>query len=344
MSAKRKTFNLQLDPNIVPTFSHVRVEVSYNIIVHLVLGCGGQRLKQNFLVEDIQIMSNRTPNSPLRLDHFCVFSCESQQSNPAPPAYPGIDRHEDAYIGSAYLRLSRLLTQNFIPHNPVLSRTGEPTIILHGQPQLRESPPLSSQPSTSPFSVNSQEDTLQDDRYLLDSILDDNHGFKATGMRSGRDALERFRYTWQLPSSTLKERMRGVLTHLEILVIDTQIPPSSKAPPPPYSTALDPFSPTNLLNESLRHLANVQHLDASILSDIEYVIREFGLELRSRIGDIDTMAASDAMAKFEMLYRQLIDLGVDIESGRTLGDKKEKGKERQSWGEHHGNEKRDGVP
>ena len=323
-----KAFNLQLDSTIIPTFSHPRLEVSYNLQVRLLIECGGQIFKEDFLAKDVQIVSNRTPNSPLRRDHLCTFLSENRQIDSAPPVYSSIEGKRGPDISSAYLCLSRLLTLNFIPHNPVPSWTGERTIILHGQPQLLDSPQLpSQQTSINPFSMNGREDALRDDQYLLDRILNEGHGYKTTTMRTGRAAVERFAYSWCPSTTSLKSRIRGVSTNLEISVFDAQSPPSSEVPPPPYWKATDPFSPITLLNRTLHLIADFQHPDASLVSDVECVVNEFGGELRSRLGEVDVRAAKEAVAKFKILRWPLMGLGVAVDPGSTWSEEKGNGKD-----------------
>ena len=341
-----KTFNLQLDPTITPSCIHPRIEVSYNLQVQIQIECGGQRFKEDFQAEDVQIMSNRTPNSPLRHNHLCIFSSENQQSSSAPPAYPGIDKPAELDISSAYLRLSRLLTQNFIPHSQVTWHTGEPAIKLHSEPQLPDSASSSaSEPSSrNPFSLSAREDALKDDLTLLDSILVEENGYSAASMRSGRDALELFTYSWRPPGTSLKSRVRGISTILEISAPRTPSPRISDAPPPAYSTASDPFSPVALFNRGLRLIADSQHPDASFVSDVEYAASEFGRELGSRLGEVDARAAKDAVAKFEALRGPLLLMGLqvdadDVDFRGAWNEEKRDGKEAADWSKRRYDEK-----
>lgn len=126
-------FNLQLDPDAIPNFSQPYIQVSNDLRVHITLEAGGKKIKEDFLFENVPVMSNRTANSPLNRAYLCTFVPEIRRSTfeASPPVYAGRKKEAEAEVSNAYLALSRLLTENAIPNNTVSIESGKPTIILH---------------------------------------------------------------------------------------------------------------------------------------------------------------------------------------------------------------------
>ena len=354
-----KTLNMSLDPMVIPSFIHPRVEVEHSLRAHLVIECDGQRFKEDFTVEDLQIMSNLLPNSPLRLDHLCIFLQEDRQNGPGPPQYPGIEEGGSVDFTDTYVCLSRLLTKNFIPHNPITSQTGELAIILHGHPQL--SGVSSSQAaSRSPWSQSKREDDLGDDQNLLDTILNPESGFKVTTMRSGRASIERYGYSWTSPNApplSLKARVLGKgkpSPHLEISTFGAEV----EIQPPPYSRAMDPFSPITIINKLLRKIADSEaprhqnlsnppndsgqhslpsdHRDLIYESDILYIISEHWQELQENVGEIDTKVALRAAAALGTLRTPLLELGVSVDFDSDGGLAFEDAEQKVKWDDYRG--------
>ena len=221
------SFNLQLDPTFTPNFDHGLLRISYGLKAEILLECGGNKFKEEFVAEQVtimsnrvrnsppnfadervKIMSNRINNSPLRYDHFCTFTSEIQRSpfEHGTMVYPGSE--SEAEISIAYLQLSRLLTEKSIPHNPVPSPDGRPTIIFHGQPQFSDAPASYSSSSssipTSPpqYSGNSLvQNPLEHDQRLLGSIIDGNSNFEATSLPASQgQKVRHFAYLWHAPA------------------------------------------------------------------------------------------------------------------------------------------------
>jgi hypothetical protein len=126
-------FNLQLDHNTVPSFSHRLIQLQYGFRAHITPEAGGKKIKEDFLVENVPVISSRTAASSLNHDYLCTFVPEIRRSTfePSPMIYPGREKEAKAEIGNAYLSLSRLLTESAIPNNPVSVESGIPTLFLH---------------------------------------------------------------------------------------------------------------------------------------------------------------------------------------------------------------------
>ena len=306
-----KVLDLRLDSTIIPSFAHPRLEVHHGLQFHLTLECAGQKLKEDFLIEDIQLDSDRRPNSPLRLDHVCVFLLHNQKSITGRPENMGIDEEKGNDITDAYLRVSKLLAQSFIPHTPVNIYTKEPAFILEGRPQLLEYSPDG---STYVFSQEQRSESLRNDQRLLDSILKPDLGFSATTMRTGSASPQQIGYSWVSPTApplSPKARIQehqDNSTHFEISWVD----PEEERPSPPYSEDDNPLSPIKILNKLLRQTV-VSHANPNRVDDIMYVIDMHRYELRARRDEIDNKAALGAVAGLEMLQGPLKEVGVIID-------------------------------
>lgn len=187
-------FNLQLDPNIVPSFSRPLIQVQYDLRAHITLEAGGKKIKEDFLVENVQVMSSRTATSPLNRDYLCTFVPEIRRSTfePSPMVYPGREREAETEVGNAYLALSRLLTENAISNNPVSVESGNLTIFLHrrmGSLVPRQSAQSASNTPPSAVPVESIKDPAVADQELFDTILGGHAGFRATGL-SKQESLD----------------------------------------------------------------------------------------------------------------------------------------------------------
>lgn len=96
------------------------------------------------------------------------------------PESPETELKDHKNVSDAYLCLSCLLTQNFIPHNPTPSRIGQRTIMLHGRPKLPEfSPSLTSQ-ETSMISISQsgRDDALKEASVYLTAFSTRNRAMK----------------------------------------------------------------------------------------------------------------------------------------------------------------------
>lgn len=224
-------FNLQLDPSTVPSFNHSLIQVSYDLRAHITLEVGGKRLKEDFMGEAVQALSNRTANSPLSRDYLCTFVPEIRRSTfeASPMVYPEREREAEAEISNAYLAISRLLSQNSIPCNPVSAQTGNPTIMFHGRfgvlvPQKSAQSTSNAPPSGTP--VDPIQNPAVSDRELLHTILNSHAGFRATSLSKQARLETRMEFAkvifiWhdQMLSSIYaaeQERDNGVYIRIEI--------------------------------------------------------------------------------------------------------------------------------
>jgi hypothetical protein len=178
-------FNLQLDPSTVPSFNHLLIQVSYDLRAHITLDAGSKQFKEDFLVEGVQVLSNKTASSPLSRDYLCTFVPEIRRSTfeASPIVYPGREKEAEAEISNAYLAISRLLSENSIPYNPVSSHTENPAIMLHGRlgslvPQKLAQLTSNMPPSGTP--VSSMQDPAVSGGVLLNTNLDGHERFRAT--------------------------------------------------------------------------------------------------------------------------------------------------------------------
>ena len=226
-------FDLQLDPNIVPTFKHDLVELCYDLRVNITIENGKNKFVEEFFVGGVQVLSNRTRSSPLSRDNLCSFTSASAFKPLAPPKSQIADEKcsdtasdTDAGITKAYLALSRLLNLNSIPHNPIPSRTGIPTIILHGRAPLYISstwPPPSSPPLLSSTTSKPSHEPIEKDQICLDTIIEKHPDFRAVSLpKKGNDGRpEVFAYSWteSLPqafSSAEGSNTTGMSIRIEI--------------------------------------------------------------------------------------------------------------------------------
>jgi hypothetical protein len=174
---------LQLDPDTIPNFSQPYIQVSHDLRVHITLEAGGKKIKEHFLFKNVQVMSNKTANSPLNRAYLCTFVPEIRRSTleASPLVYAGREKEAEAEISNAYLALSRLLTENAIPNNPISIEPGKPTIFLHSVlgPIVSHKPAIT---SNTPPSTAHIEDPADADQELLDTILDGHAGFRATSI------------------------------------------------------------------------------------------------------------------------------------------------------------------
>lgn len=179
-------FNIHVDPAIPPTFSHDLIQVSYDLFVRITLDVGGKKIKEDFIVENARVISNRTRSSPLSCDYYCTFTPEIRHSasEPSLVIYPGRDREAETEISNAYLALSRLLSASGIPFKPISKINGVPTILLGGRQRLAvslESNASSNSPLPLPNTGTEQIlDSQAQDGKILDRIIDGHHDFAAS--------------------------------------------------------------------------------------------------------------------------------------------------------------------
>ena len=316
-----KVLNVRLNPTIVPSFTYPRVEVHHSVRIHLVVECDDQKLKEDFIAEDVQVDSNRRPHSPLQLEHICIFQQYDQQSTSGPPQYPGIQKMEGKDITDAYLCLSQQFSRNFIPHFPVALRTREPAFLLGAKPRLLGLSPSSiSNENATVLFPDLRHDALRQDQYLLDCILKSDLGFSATTMRTGKASGERLGYSWVSPTApplSLKARIRekqDPSVHFDIYTLE----PEEERPPPSYSEDANQLSPIKILNLLLYNIVD-SIARPTYASDILYIITEHRLALRQHVDAIDSKAASRAVTELEMLREPLMEIGVNVDGGAIAG-------------------------
>lgn len=180
-----------------------------------------------------EVLSKRTKNSRLDRDYLCSFtflgsSQLSSLSNPKHIDEKHVDTAstEDTGINNAYFALSRILDQNAIPHNPISSPNGLPTIFLHGRNRPSTSlnlSPLLSTPPLSPPQNDFHRESFDEDQIYPDKIKESSPDFRIVSrpkMASGA-SLRVFTYSWtessQLQSYHIKDsNSKRIVIRLEI--------------------------------------------------------------------------------------------------------------------------------